>query len=222
LEALKSTRGFFSGFELAPFLNASNDPQFRARLGIAPSDFCHRQNRAPFFHLKGHHDLIDAAAGIVKKHPQTKFLLVGDGILREQLQHRVQDEGLEKYFIFAGLVSPEEIPRYIGVMDVVVHLSRREGLPRALPQALAARRPVVACDCDGASEVCISGETGFLIAPGDREALTERLTQLAENPDLRRQMGERGQDFTRQNFPVQTMVDNIYNLYRKLAGLTLQ
>jgi len=216
----KYTR-IFSGFELAPFLNASNDPQFRARLGIAPSDFVIGKI-ARLFHLKGHHDLIDAAAGIVKKHPQTKFLLVGDGILREQLQHRVQDEGLEKYFIFAGLVSPEEIPRYIGVMDVVVHLSRREGLPRALPQALAARRPVVACDCDGASEVCISGETGFLIAPGDREALTERLTQLAENPDLRRQMGERGQDFTRQNFPVQTMVDNIYNLYRKLAGLTLQ
>jgi glycosyltransferase involved in cell wall biosynthesis len=211
----------FSGFDLAPFLNASNDPQFRASLGIAPTDFVVGKI-ARLFHLKGHDDLINAADGILKKHPQTKFLLVGDGILREKLQRRVRDKGVEKNFIFAGLITPAEIPRYIGVMDVLTHLSRREGLARALPQALAARRPVVACDCDGASEVCISGETGFLIAPGDREALTERLTQLAENPALRRQMGERGQDFTRRHFSVETMVDNIYNLYCNLARMRKQ
>ena len=52
-------------------------------------------------------------------------------------------------------------------MDALVHLSLREGLPRALPQALAAGKPVVAYDCDGAQEVCLDNETGFLVPPGD-------------------------------------------------------
>ncbi|HEX4119772.1 MAG TPA: glycosyltransferase [Verrucomicrobiae bacterium] len=208
----------YSGFDLGPFLNACNDRQFRATLGIAPGDFVVGKI-ARLFKLKGHDELIDAAPEVLRRHPQTKFLLVGDGILREKLHKHVRDNGLEGNFIFAGLVSPAEIPRYIGVMDVVTHLSRREGLARALPQALVAGRPVVACDCDGAAEICISDETGFLIRPGDSEDLAARLAQLAVDEQLRRRMGERGREFVRSNFAVETMVDNIYSLYRKLAGL---
>ena len=68
-------------------------------------------------------------------------------------------------FIFTGLVPPAEVPRYVGIMDALAHLSLREGLPRALPQALAAAKPVVAYDCDGAGEVCLEDETGFLVRP---------------------------------------------------------
>jgi glycosyltransferase involved in cell wall biosynthesis len=208
----------FSGFDLAPFLNARNDPQLRSRLGIAPTDFVIGKI-ARLFKLKGHEDLIAAAPEVLKRHPQTKFLLVGDGALRQKLESRVREKGLERNFIFAGLVAPAEIPRYVGVMDVVAHLSRREGLARALPQALAARRPVVACDCDGAAEVCISDETGFLIRPGDVESLAARLAQLAQSEALRERLGGRGQEFVRRHFAVETMVDDIYSLYRKLAVL---
>jgi glycosyltransferase involved in cell wall biosynthesis len=208
----------FSGFDLAPFLAARNDPQLRSRLGIGPRDFVVGKI-ARLFKLKGHEDLIDAAPEVLKGHPQTKFLLVGDGVLRGKLEARVLEKGLRQSFIFAGLVSPAEISRYVGVMDVVAHLSRREGLARALPQALAARRPVVACDCDGAAEVCISGETGFLIPPGDVKSLAARLTQLAQDEALRERLGGRGQDFVRRHFAVETMVEEIYNLYRKLGAL---
>jgi glycosyltransferase involved in cell wall biosynthesis len=142
---------------------------------------------------------------------------VGDGALRLRLQERVRAAGLEKHFIFAGLVAPVDIPKYVGVMDVVAHLSRREGLARALPQALAAGRPVVAYDCDGANEVCLSGQTGFLIAPGDVKALAERLAQLAGDAALREQLGRRGREFVRENFAVETMLEKIYTLYQKLA-----
>ena len=74
-------------------------------------------------------------------------------------------------------------------MDLLVHLSFREGLPRALPQALAAARPVVAYDCDGASEVCLDNETGFLVKPGDLAGLTERLSRLAGDASLRERLG---------------------------------
>ena len=82
-----------------------------------------------------------------------------------------KSSGMERHFIFTGLIPPDEVPRYVGIMDALVHLSQREGLPRALPQALAAGKPVVAYDCDGAREVCIENETGFLIRPGDLKKL---------------------------------------------------
>jgi glycosyltransferase involved in cell wall biosynthesis len=205
----------FSGFELEPFLTAHNDPRLRARLGIAPSDFVIGKI-ARLFHLKGHEDLIAAAPNILRRHIQTKFLLVGDGRLRSRLQEQVRAAGLEKHFIFAGLIPPADVPKFMGVMDVVAHLSRREGLPRALPQALAAGKPVVAYDCDGANEVCLPGETGFLVVPGDVDDLADRLVQLAGAPELREQFGSRGRDFVRQNFSVETMLEKIYALYLKL------
>jgi glycosyltransferase involved in cell wall biosynthesis len=206
----------FSGFSLQPFLAARNDPELRARLGLAPADFVVGKI-ARLFQLKGHEDLIAAAPDVLRRHPRTKFLLVGDGALRPRLQERVRAAGLEQHVIFAGLVAPVDIPRYVGVMDVVAHLSRREGLARALPQALAAARPVVAYDCDGAREVCLSGQTGFLIPQGDIKTLTERLAQLAGDAALREQLGRRGREFARENFAVETMLEKIYALYQKLA-----
>jgi glycosyltransferase involved in cell wall biosynthesis len=147
-----------------------------------------------------------------------KFLLIGDGAWRERLQRRAESLGLQKHFIFAGLVPPEEIPRYLGIMDILVHLSRREGLPRALPQALAAGRPVIAYDCDGANEVCFPDETGFLVRPGDLATLAERLVQLARDPALRERMGARGREFVRQSFSIETMVEKLCTLYRQLAA----
>ena len=129
---------------------------------------------------------------------------------------------MEKNFIFAGLVPPEDIPRYLGIMDFFVHLSRREGLPRALPQALAASRPVIAYDCDGANEVCLDGETGFLAQPGDLGALAERVVQLAQDPTLRQQMGARGRDLVRPSFSVETMVENLCDALHPIDGGTAE
>ena len=101
-------------------------------------------------------------------------------------------------------------------MDALVHLSRREGLPRALPQALAAGKPVVAFDCDGAREVCISGETGFLIHPGDLGQLSSSLRALLKEGDLRCRLGSLGRDFVKERFSEEKMVSDIYRLYQNL------
>lgn len=206
-----------SGFELSPFLCATNDLQLRAKLGIAPEDFVIGKI-ARLFKLKGHEDLFAVAPELVRRCPRLKFLLVGDGEWREQFEQRARSQGLEKYFVFTGLVSPAQVPAYVGIMDVLVHLSRREGLPRALPQALAAARPVVAYDCDGASEVCQDGETGFLIQAGEQQALTVRLMQMAAQPALREVMGRRGQDFVRARFSVERMVNDLHALYLRLLS----
>ncbi len=207
----------FSGFDLAPFLKAQNDPDLRRRLHIEDGDIVIGKI-SRLFKLKGHHDLLAAAPAVLQRCPRVKFLLIGDGAWRELLQNRAESLGLQKHFIFTGLVAPEEIPRYLGIMDMLVHLSRREGLARALPQALAAGRPVVAYDCDGANEVCLPDETGFLVRPGDLDKLTERLVQLCQDCALRERLGARGRDFVRQSFSVETMVENLCTLYRQLAA----
>jgi glycosyltransferase involved in cell wall biosynthesis len=205
----------FSGFDLEPFLTARNDLELRARYGIGPGDFVVGKI-ARLFRLKGHDDLFEAAPQMVSHCPQIRFLLVGDGAWRDRFEARARALNLKEHFVLTGLVPPSEVPRLIGIMDAVVHLSRREGLARALPQALAAAKPVVAYDCDGASEVCLHNETGFLIDPGNLEDLTDRVVQLASDSALRDRLGRRGQALVRQCFSVETMVAELYGLYHRL------
>jgi glycosyltransferase involved in cell wall biosynthesis len=207
----------FSGFALEPFLTAKNDPELRAKLAIAPGDFVVGKI-ARLFKLKGHDDLFAVAPEIVRQNPKIKFLLVGDGAWRGRFENLARTRGLEKHFVFAGLVPPADMPRYVGIMDALVHLSLREGLPRALPQALAAGKPVVAYDCDGAREVCLDGKTGLLVRPGDLTGLKNHLLQLASDTTQRELLGQSGQRFVRENFAVEKMVDAIYHLYLKLAA----
>ena len=208
-----------SGFALESFLKAKNDPSFRKSLGLAQTDFVVGKI-ARLIKLKGHSDLLAAAPVLVERCPRIKFLLVGDGPWQKRLKKHVRALGLEHSFVFAGLVSPSDIPRYLGVMDVLVHLSRREGLARALPQALAAGRPVLSYDCDGAKEICIPDETGFLIRFGDVGQFTERLLQLANAPELREKLGRRGQTLVQEWFSVERMVEQLCLLYKKLARET--
>ncbi|GIT06115.1 MAG: hypothetical protein CM1200mP29_15260 [Verrucomicrobiota bacterium] len=103
-------------------------------------------------------------------------------------------------------------------MDALVHLSRREGLPRALPQAMAAAKPVVAFNCDGASEVCLDEKTGYLIEPGDLLKLEESLAKLANDAPLRTALGQAGQALVKDEFTVEQLVERQYELYRRLLA----
>ncbi|MGA4578091.1 glycosyltransferase family 4 protein [Limisphaera sp. VF-2] len=207
----------YSGFDLEPFLQARNDPERRARLGAGPQDLLVGKV-ARLFKLKGHDDLLDVAPALVRKVPQLKFVFLGDGAWRGRLEARVRALGLAEHVRFVGLVPPAEIPAWMGILDVVVHLSRREGLPRALPQALAAGKPVVAYACDGAPEVCRPGETGFLVTPGDRAGLEQAILRLLQDAGLRQRLGQQGRAWVRQHFDVQTMVDALHALYVRLLG----
>ena len=207
----------FSGFPVEPFANAANDPALRSQLGLAPDAFVIGKiaRLAP---LKGHEDLLAAFQKLLPQFPRARLLLVGDGRLRTQLEARARTLGLADKVVFTGLVPPGEVPRYVGIMDCLAHLSAREALSRALPQALAAGKPVVSYDFDGADEICLDGETGFLVRTGDTATVTQRLLQLANDAPLRERLGRRGRQFVRENFGVEQMVDNLYHLYLKLAA----
>ncbi len=206
-----------SGFPLDPFLQARRDPALRRRLGLA-EDAIVIGKIARLFRLKGHEDLFAAAPELVKRCPRLQFLLVGDGPWRDRFEALARARGLEKHFVFAGLAPPEAVPQYIAQMDLLAHLSRREGLARALPQALAVARPVVAYNCDGAKEICLEGETGFLIEPGNLSQFIEKAIILAQDQNLREKFGRRGRDLVRREFSVEKMVAGLYALYRRLLS----
>jgi glycosyltransferase involved in cell wall biosynthesis len=115
-------------------------------------------------------------------------------------------------------VSPERIPRLLAAMDIVVHASLREGLARALVQSLLVGRPVVSYDVDGAREVVVTGETGFLVPPKSIDELAAAVNRLAADPALRAQMGAAGRLRFADQFRHERMVDELHKLYDRLLA----
>lgn len=206
----------FSGFPLQPFLNARRDPLLTQELGLQREEVVVGMV-ARLFELKGHDALFDAAPELIRRCPRLRFLLVGDGPWRSRLEERARQPGLAGRFTFTGLVPPSRVPEYLAQMDMLVHLSRREGLARVLPQALATGIPIVAADCDGASEVCLHGETGFLVQPSDIHGLVESVGRLEQSRELRCRLGETGRQFVQERFSVEQLVDAQFDLYLRLA-----
>jgi glycosyltransferase involved in cell wall biosynthesis len=122
--------------------------------------------------------------------------------------------GLQGRIIPVGLVPPHYIPKYLQAMDVLVHPSYREGLPRTVVQALLANRPVVAYDVDGTREVCIDGETGRLVAAGDLKSLREAIVWMMDHPAERAAMAARGRAMCRERFSAERMVESLEALYQ--------
>ncbi len=206
----------YSGMDVEPFLRANEDRErVRAELGFT-SEHVVIGKIARLFHLKGHEYVVAAAARAVKACPNLRFLFVGDGVLREWLDEFIEDAGLEEHVVFTGLVPPSQIPELVGAMDVLVHASLREGLARALPQSLIAGKPAISYDIDGAREVVISGETGFLLEPKSIEPLSEAMVQLASDSQLRMRLGEEGQKRFTEQFRHQHMTAEIRRVYEHL------
>ncbi|MBI2447729.1 MAG: glycosyltransferase, partial [Candidatus Omnitrophica bacterium] len=157
-----------------------------------------------------------AAPLIVKEFPDVRFLLIGDGILKEGLRNEAKRLGIFDNFVFAGLIPPDDIPPLIYAMDVLVHTSLREGLARAIPQALLCAKPVVTFDIDGAREVVKDGRTGYIVPPKDIKALAEKVISLLKDRTKSSRFGEEGKRIAAPLFGVDTMVKRIDAVYREL------
>ena len=208
----------YSGMELDWFLNSTADgAAVRREFGI-PDDAPVVGKIARLFPLKGHDELMDAAPEIVRRVPNVRFFLIGDGILYDHLRERARTAGMLDNFVFAGLIPRERIPEMLAAMDVVVHTSLREGLARVLPQALAMGKPCVSFDIDGAPEVVLEGETGYLVRPYDSKTLADRVSTLLADAGLRARMGARGREHVNPAWRAETMVADTAKIYRMLAN----
>jgi glycosyltransferase involved in cell wall biosynthesis len=203
----------YSGMETRPFIEppVSRD-QVRRSLGLSDEHVV-VGTIARLFHLKGHEDLIELAPALCRRHPNLRFMWVGDGLLRPSLEEQINRLGLHDRFILTGLVPPQRIPELTGAMDILVHPSRREGLARAIVQGQLARCPAIAYDIDGNREGVIEGETGFMVPAFDQKILAERLESLLNDPARRVRMGEAGRTFALGRFDAKVMVDALERVY---------
>jgi glycosyltransferase involved in cell wall biosynthesis len=212
----------YSGMELDWFLQTPADSTTVRRQLRIPRDALVVGKIARLFPLKGHEQLLDAIPAVVRARPEVRFLLVGDGVLQEPLKARARELGVLDHLVFAGLVPRELIPSTISAMDLLVHTSLREGLARALPQAMAMGKPCISFALDGAPEVVVDGETGYLVRPGDTAALSAAILRLLEDGVLRRRLGEAGRRLVVDIFPAEKMVADTAAVYADLARQKLR
>jgi glycosyltransferase involved in cell wall biosynthesis len=162
--------------------------------------------------VKGHADLLEAAARVVARHPRTRFVLVGDGPLRAELESRAWRLGLHERVVFAG--ARADVARVLSLLDVVVLPSHTEGLSNVLLESMAMARPVVATAVGGNPDVLRDGVSGRLVPARDPEALAAAVVGLLEDPGRALAMGCEARGVVERGFSRQRMVRAHEALYR--------
>jgi glycosyltransferase involved in cell wall biosynthesis len=190
--------------------------EFRVNYGIS-RDAVVLVTVARLFELKGHDYIIESAKVLSKRYDNVVWLFVGDGNLSESYKKQVTELGLARCIKFAGLLPPSEIPLALQASDILVHCSLREGLARAIPQAMLCGKPAVAFDLDGTREV-VNENTGRLIEPQNVEQLINACAELIEDEQLRLRLGGQARKLVKEKFAPGTMVDKIEEVYKKLLA----
>jgi glycosyltransferase involved in cell wall biosynthesis len=152
-----------------------------------------------------------AAAQVLSRVPESRFLVVGGGEPRGDLKALASSLGLGARAIFTGARS--DVAALLAAMDLLVLASDFEGLPNSVMEAMAAGRPVVATDLGGCRELVSPGETGFLVPTGSAHALGEKMAAILELPDRGRAMGRAGLERIRIRFGVDLMARRFEELY---------
>jgi L-malate glycosyltransferase len=164
---------------------------------------------------KGQRHLVDAAALVLRKHPDARFIIAGDGDLRATLEHQIRHRHLEKHVILAGFRT--DILSLHKAFDIFVMSSVTEGLGTSILDAMACGKPVVGTSAGGIPEVVTDGDTGLLVPPRDAAAMAAAITRLLSDRSLRERMGLAGLARVRERFSAETMVKNTLEVYQRLA-----
>jgi len=207
------------GIHSERFVAARRTGALRRELGLSDGTplvgmvGCLKPQKAPL-------DFVHAAARALHEGPAAHFVLVGDGILRPEVERAVEATGLSGRFHLLGWRRDPEV--VVGDLDIFVLSSLHEGLPMVVPEAMAAGKPVIATAVDGTPEAVRDGATGLLVRPRDPGGLGEAIAALLASPERRRQLGDAGASLASE-WDIGEMVRQHERLYLRLAreaGLT--
>ena len=168
--------------------------------------------------LTGHKDhatLLAAAARVATRVPDARFVIVGDGELREELEALARRLGLERRCLFAGFRA--DLDRLIPAFTVFCLSSHMEGLGTSLLDAMAFGVPVVATAAGGIPEVVADGITGRIVPPRDPDALAAALVDALDGPERRAAWGRAGRQRFEERFTADRMVDSTLAVYGELS-----
>lgn len=163
--------------------------------------------------VKGYEYFIKAGIILSKKYDDIYFAIAGEGELRENLEQIIKNAGAVERFKFAGW--REDIGNFLNGIDIFVLSSLNEGMGKTIVEAMAAGLPVVGTDVGGISEIVVEGETGFIVPPGNAEAIAERIEKLYLDKGLRSSMGERGRERAAL-YDTHSMVRKVESLYEEV------
>lgn len=204
-------------FRLPDRLASDQRAAVRAELGI-PADAPLAGMVGNFKPQKSPLDFVEACALALKRVPGAYFVFAGDGELRAEVEARVQALGLTGRLKLLGW--RRDIPRVMAALDVLVLTSRWEGLPRVIPQAMAAGKPVVATAVDGSVEAVTEGVTGYLCPPGDYRRIAARMVDLLRDLPTAQKMGAAGRERVAP-WDINDMVRQQEKLYERLLTARL-
>ena len=162
---------------------------------------------------KGLPFLVEAAKKVVKDQADTKFLIVGDGPLRNQLSDSLKTANLSGNFKFIGNLKDDVLPAVYNCADVFVLPSIQEGQGIVLLEAQASGKPVVAFDIGGVNETVQNKETGLLVNQGNVDALADALLKLLTDKALREKMGSNGRKFVSENYTWDICAQKMLKVY---------
>lgn len=167
---------------------------------------------------KGAEDLLKAATIVLRRSPDVRFVFAGEGPLRDKLIRMTKSYAVQDNIEFTGFC--EEITPLLKQTRCLVHPSRLgEAVPMAILEAMAASRAVIAADSGGCAEAVIDGETGFLVPPGNINALADRIGLLVSDQRLSLRLGQAAYHRARRLFSLETMIKNLEGVYQSLIPL---
>lgn len=164
--------------------------------------------------MKGHKTIVDAFSAIQQHFPTTKCLCIGSDFLQGEIQRYVREKRLEQVILFPGF--QKDIPSLLSLLEIFLLPSLWEGLPTAMMEAMAMKRPVIASAVGGIPELVEHGKTGLLIPPNDPHALAEAVVQLLRDPQRAQRMGQVGYEKIRREFSLHAMAARTEAMYDQL------
>jgi glycosyltransferase involved in cell wall biosynthesis len=168
--------------------------------------------------VKDYPMFLRAARRVSEAVPDAMFALAGEGEMMEQLRALACDLELEHDSFFIGRC--DQVAELLFATDVCVLSSKAEGFSNSILEYMGAARPVVATDVGGAREAIVEGETGYLVASGDDEAMAARIITLLRDQQKAKTMGERGRLIVEQKFSSRVQLERTEELYTKLLADT--
>ncbi len=199
-----------NGVDLDRFRSAV--PKLRNEIGIANDPVVGFVGR--LVAEKGGAFLVRAAQQVLAVHPNTTFVLVGEGPAQQEWQALACQLGIGKQIVFSG--ARDDMPEVYASFDMLVLPSLIEALPMCLLEAMAAGKPVIATRVGAVPGLVVDAQTGLLLDPGDVGALANAILRLLENPDQACQLGENGRAHVAQHFSAEVMAESYLAMYEEV------
>jgi glycosyltransferase involved in cell wall biosynthesis len=203
--------------EIIPFGVDITKFQYYKRLDCEQINIGTIRNLRPKYGLKY---LIEATANLRKAHNNIKLSIIGDGVLRHELENQVSELDIKEYVSFKGFIPNEKIVEYLNKFDIFVMPSIGEGetFGVAAVEAMATGLPVVASNIGGLPEVIDDGRTGILVEPGNVEDLTKALEFYILSKESRIEHGRNGRAKVEAQYNWQNNAEMMDRLYKKVIA----